>query len=110
MKLYRNNIAQIGTPTAGETTTSSIAVTGSVVWYKDGTWGVAYKKHSASSWTHKASSSQNISMTLSSLTADTEYDIKLYVKFNGVYQYGPAISKSTDAESPAPDPETNSET
>lgn len=112
MKLFRNNIAQIGPPTAGETTTSSIAVTGSVVWYKDGTWGVAYKKHSASSWTHKASSSKDISMTLTSLDANTEYDIKLYVKFNGVYQYGTAISKSTEAESPAPDPdpETNSET
>jgi len=96
-KIYRSNVAQIGTPTAGETTSSSIVVTGSVAFYKDGTWGVAYKKHSASSWTHKASSSQNINMTLTSLDAETEYDIKLYVKYDNEYQYGPTISKTTSA-------------
>jgi len=68
-----------------------------VAFYKDGTWGVAYKKHSASSWTHKASSSQNINMTLTSLDAETEYDIKLYVKYDNEYQYGPTISKTTSA-------------
>ena len=105
MKLYRNNIAEIGTPTAGETTSSSIAVTGSVVFYKDGTWGVAYKKHSASSWTHVASDSQTISETLTGLDAATKYDIKLYVKFNNEYQYGTAISKTTEA-APAENPGT----
>ncbi len=103
LKLYRNNIAEIGTPTAGETTSSSIAVTGSVRFYKEGTWGVAYKKHSASSWTHKASDSQDISTTLSSLDASTKYDIKLYVKFNNVYQYGTAIEKTTEAAPAEPE-------
>lgn len=97
MKIYRNNIAVVGTAVAGDVTTTSIAVTGSVQFFKDGEWGVAYKKKSASTWTHKASSSQDIDMTLTSLTANTAYDIKLYVKFNGEYQYGTAIEKSTAA-------------
>lgn len=99
MKIYRSNVAEVGTPTAGDITSGSITVTGQVGWYKDNaTWGVAYKKHSASSWSHKASSSQSISETISSLTANTKYDIKLYVKFNGEYQYGPEINATTLAE------------
>jgi len=108
MKLYRNNIAQIGTPVKGEVTDSTIAVTGKVAWYKDNaTWGVAYRKSGASSWTHKSSTTQDISKTLTSLDAETAYDIKLYVKFNGAYQYGPAIEVTTEAApvDPAPDPE-----
>lgn len=96
-KIYRGNVAQISAPTKGAVTTTSIAVTGTVVFPKDGTWGVAYKLSTASTWTHKASSSQNISMTLTSLTADKTYDIKLYVKFDGAYQYGEAIQAATPA-------------
>jgi len=106
MKLFRNNIAQIGTPVKGDVTDTTIAVTGSVEFFKDGTWGVAYKKASASSWTHKPSTSQDISMTLTSLTAETAYDIKLYVKFNGVYQYGTAIEATTEATPVEPEPES----
>jgi hypothetical protein len=103
MNLYRNNKATISAPVKGEVTSSSIAVTGSVAWYKgNATWGVAYKKHSASSWTHKASTPQAIDMTITSLDADTTYDIKLYVKYNNVYQYGSAIEAATDAENPTP--------
>lgn len=103
--LFRGNAATISAPTKGEVTSSSIAVTGSVVWYKGGEWGVAYKKHSASSWTHKSSTSQTIDETLTSLTASTQYDIKLYVKFNGEYQYGSAIEVTTEA-APAETPGT----
>lgn len=103
MTLFRNNKAVIGAPVKGAVTTSSIAVTGQVQWYKgNATWGVAYKKHDASSWSHKASTSKSIDTTLTSLDADTTYDIKLYVKYNGSYQYGPAIEAATDAENPAP--------
>ena len=51
----------------------------------------------ASSWTHKASTSKSINETLSSLTASTKYNIKLYVLFNGEYQYGSAIDVTTSA-------------
>ena len=75
-------------------------------WYKgNATWGVAYKKHSASSWSYKASTSKTIDETLTSLTASTQYDIKLYVKFNGEYQYGSAIEVTTEA-APAETPGT----
>jgi hypothetical protein len=96
--LCRSNNATISAPTKGTVTKNSIVVTGTVEWYKDGaTWGVAYKKHSASSWTHKASTSKSINETLSSLTASTQYDIKLYVLFDGVYQYGSEINVTTSA-------------
>ena len=50
LNLCRSNVATISAPTKGTVTKNSIVVTGSVEWYKDGaTWGVAYKKHSASS-------------------------------------------------------------
>ncbi len=96
--LFRGNVATISAPTKGTVTKNSIVVTGTVEWYKGGEWGVAYKKHSASSWTHKSSSSQSINETLTSLTASTNYDIKLYVKFNGEYQYGSAIEVETAAD------------
>jgi len=94
-KVFRNNTAEISAPTEGTVAKTSIAVTGTVVFYKDGTCGVAYKKSSAASWTHKESSSQNISMSLTSLTAGTEYQVKLYVLYAGEYQYGEAITVTT---------------
>ena len=98
LNLFRNNVADISAPTKGTVTKNSIKVTGTVEWYKDGaTWGVAYKKNADTDWTYKASTSKSISETLSSLTASTKYNIKLYVKFDGVYQYGPAIDVTTSA-------------
>ena len=89
LNLCRSNVATISAPTKGTVTKNSIVVTGTVEWYKDGaTWGVAYKKDSASS---------SINETLSSLTASTKYNIKLYVLFNGEYQYGSAIDVTTSA-------------
>ncbi len=95
--LFRSNVAEISAPTKGTVTKNSIVVTGTVEWYKDGEWGVAYKKDSDSDWTHKASTSQTINETLSSLTASTKYNIKLYVKFDGEYQYGSSIDVTTAA-------------
>ena len=104
--LFRSNKATISAPVKGTVTHNSIVVTGSVEWYKgNATWGVAYKKHSASSWSYKASTSQTIDETLTSLDASTKYDIKLYVKFNGEYQYGSAIEVTTEA-APAETPGT----
>ena len=98
LALFRSNKATISAPTKGTVTHNSIVVTGSVTWYKGGaTWGVAYKKHSASSWTHQASTSKTIEETLTSLDAETKYDIKLYVLFDGVYQYGSEINVTTSA-------------
>ena len=98
LNLCRSNVATISAPTKGTVTKNSIVVTGSVEWYKDNaTWGVAYKKSSASSWSYKASTSKTINETLTSLTASTTYDIKLYVKFDGEYQYGSAIEVTTAA-------------
>ena len=53
-----------------------------------------------------SSSSQDINITKSGLSAGTTYTIKLYVKYQGVYQYGPSITQATDEVAPAPDPET----
>lgn len=104
--LFRSNKATISAPVKGTVTHNSIVVTGSVEWYKgNATWGVAYKKHSASSWTHQASTSKTIEETLTSLDAETKYDIKLYVKWNDVYQYGSAIEVTTEA-APAPNAES----
>ena len=98
LNLCRSNVATISAPTKGTVTKNSIVVTGSVEWYKDNaTWGVAYKKHSASSWSYKASTSKTINETLTGLDASTQYDIKLYVKFDGVYQYGSEINVTTSA-------------
>ena len=98
MNLYRSNVAIISAPVKGAVTSSSIAVTGQVAWYKgDATWGVAYKKHSGTSWTHKASTPQAIDTSLTSLDAATKYDIKLYVKYGSDYQYGEAIEVTTEA-------------
>ena len=95
--LFRSNVAAISAPTKGTGAATSIKVTGHIDWYKDGTWGVAYKKDSASTWTYKASTSKDINMTLSSLTASTKYNIKLYVLFDGAYQYGDSIDVTTSA-------------
>ena len=96
--LFRSNVADISAPTKGTVTKNSIVVTGTVEWFKDGaTWGVAYKKNSASDWTHQASTSKSINETLTSLTASTKYNIKLYVKFGDEYQYGPSIDVTTSA-------------
>lgn len=97
MNLFRNNIAEIGTPTAGSITKNSITVTGSVTFYKDGTWGVAYKAYNASTWTYKESDSQDMEVTISNLKSSIKYNIKLFVKFDGVYQYGPVIEATTEA-------------
>ena len=96
--LFRSNKATISAPTKGTVTKNSIVVTGSVEWYKgNATWGVAYKKDSATEWTHKASTSKSINETLTSLTASTKYNIKLYVKYGDAYQYGSAIDVTTSA-------------
>ena len=96
--LFRSNKATISAPVKGTVTHNSIVVTGSVEWYKgNATWGVAYKKNSASDWTHQASTSKSINETLTSLTASTKYNIKLYVKYGDEYQYGSQIDVTTSA-------------
>ena len=95
--LFRSNVAVISAPTKGTVAATSIKVTGTIEWYKDGTWGVAYKKDSTSSWTYKASASKSIDETLTGLTASTKYNIKLYVKFGDEYQYGDSIDVMTSA-------------
>ena len=96
--LFRGNVAEIGTPTVTAHTSNTITFEGRVRWYKDGaTWGYAIKAKSASSWTHVADSDQDIVATKAGLSADTTYEIKLYVKYQGVYQYGPVVEQATDA-------------
>lgn len=97
MKLFRNNIAEFGTPTLSDVTASSIKVVGVLKWYKDGSWGYAYKKHSATTWTYVPSDSQTIEATIGSLSASTKYDVCLYVKFNNEYQRGTVVSATTIA-------------
>ena len=107
MNIFRNNIAEIGTPTCTGHTANSLTITGSVKWYKDSaTYGIAYRVKGGSSWSHVANSSQDITITKAGLSAETTYEVCLYVKYQGVYQYGTAIEATTDAVAPAPDPET----
>ena len=105
--LFRGNVAEIGTPTCTAHTSNSLTITGSVRWYKgDATWGYAYKAEGADNFTHVSSSSQDINITKSGLSAGTTYTIKLYVKYQGVYQYGPSITQATDEAAPAETPTT----
>ena len=96
--LFRSNVAAISAPTSPSKTANSITVNGTVEWYKDGaTWGVAYKKSSASTWNHESCDSKSIVVTLAGLSASTKYNIKLYVLFDGEYQYGDSIDVTTSA-------------
>ena len=105
--LFRGNVAEIGTPTCTAHTSNSLTITGSVRWYKgDATWGYAYKAEGADNFTHVSNSSQDITATKSGLSAGTTYTIKLYVKYQGVYQYGPSITQATDEAAPAETPTT----
>ena len=99
MNVFRNNIAEIGTPVCTGHTSNTITIEGSIRWYKDGaTWGFAYRAKGGTNWVHEsAGSSQDFILTKAGLSAGTTYDIKLYVKYQGVYQYGPSIEASTDA-------------
>lgn len=97
-KLFRNNIASFGTPTLSDVANTSMAVSGSLEWFKDGEVGIAYKKNSASTWTYKAQTGNDISDTLTSLTKNTKYDVCFYVKFGGEYQMGPIANATTTNE------------
>ena len=96
-KLFRNNIATFDGPTLGTATMATIDVTGTITWYKDGEFGVAYKKTSASSWNHVAQDSKSIDATIPDLEANTSYDVCLYVKIGGKYQYSEKATKKTAA-------------
>jgi len=103
MNIFRNNIAEIGTPTCTGHTANSLTIEGSVKWYKDGaTFGFAYMAEGGSNWNHvSAGSDQTFTLTKAGLSAGTTYNVKLYVKFDGAYQYGPAIEASTTGDSDA---------
>lgn len=97
MGFYRNNAAVFDTPVLTGVTATGIKVSGSLEFYKDGAeWGIAYKKHSASSWTYKAKAAKSFDAEgIASLTAGTQYDVCFFVKFNGEYQRGPVASATT---------------
>lgn len=98
MRLYRNNIAAISAATISDVTSTGMAVAGTVVWYKgDAVYGVAYKKHSVTTWSYKEASSADISVSLTSLSANTNYDIALYCKWNNEYQLGAITQQKTSA-------------
>lgn len=94
---FRNNIASFTTPTLTAAATS-IAVSGEIAWFKDGVWGIAYKKSSASSWTYVPTDDKVLSEeTITGLDASTSYDVCLYVKFDGTYQKSAKATISTTA-------------
>ena len=103
-KLFRNNNAAFDTPTLSGVTASAIHVAGNISWFKDGEWGIAYKKASATTWNYSAQTSKTIDADLTGLEAETKYDVCLYVKFDNVYQRGTKAQATTEAE-PVPDPE-----
>lgn len=96
--LFRNNIADLPAPTLSNVAGTSMKVSGTIGWYKDGEWGFAYKTSAGSTWTYKKQTNKTFSnVTLSSLTASTSYDVCLYVKFNGIYQRGTVATQETTA-------------
>lgn len=99
MKLYRNNTAVFDTPVLAVASATSLSVTGSLGFYKDGAeWGIAYKKHSSSTWTYKSKTAQSYTAEeLDSLATGNQYDVCFYVKYLGVYQRGP-VASATPAE------------
>ncbi len=114
MKIYRSNVADFVAPVASGVTHEAMTITGKVVWFKGAApKGVAYKKHSATKWTYVESESADVETTISTLDAETKYDVKLYLLFGGEYQYSSAIEVTTEAapvvtppaETPTSDPE-----
>lgn len=105
-QLFRSNIAILGTPTLSEVTSGGMTVTGSIGWFKDGQWGYAYKKASATTWTYVPQTGKEIEASLTGLDASTKYDVCLYVKFDGAYQRGTKASATTEAAAPAETPTT----
>ena len=89
--LYRNNIAGFSEPVC-TASGSKITVTGQIEWFKEGTWGYAYKKSSATSWTYKPTDSKDINATISNATSGAKYQVKFFVKYEDEYQYSSAVS------------------
>ena len=100
--LYRNNNFEFGAITSTKTS-SSITVSGTITDYKGllTEKGFEYKAHSGSSWTTKKVTAATLSATVSSLSASTKYDFRIYGKIGTAIQYGPIEEITTEA---APEP------
>lgn len=103
LKYFRNNDFVMTAPVASSVTSSGATVTGSLTDYKGllTEWGFQYKKHSATSWTGKKVTGTTLSANLTSLDADTKYDVRVYGKIGTAVQYGPEASFETEEETPA---------
>ena len=100
-KFFRsNNVIFRGPEASAEGTT--ISVTGTVIWTKAySSIGVAYRVVGASKWTHKASSSKENNMNITGATAGATYEVALYLKRAGVYDYSSAVEVTVpEAEQP----------
>lgn len=97
--LFRNNNFEMTAPVASDIAATSATVTGSLTDYKDllTEWGFEFKKHSASSWTTKKVTGTTLTASLTSLTAETKYDVRVYGKIGTAVQYGPEASFTTEA-------------
>lgn len=94
--LFRNNLAQFGTPAVSAVTSAGAKVSGHVDYYKDGDVGVAYRPASSTSWTYVRADGVDVEKTLTGLEPGTAYKACLYVKdVTGSYQRGTAVDFTT---------------
>lgn len=98
--LYKNNLAHFGAPSVSNLADTSMTVSGTIEYFKDGEVGVAYKTGAATSWTRSKSTSTNVSKNITGLTAGTAYKVCFYVKdVTGAYQYSVPVDVTTLQES-----------
>jgi len=98
-KLFRIPDPTVGNATASDVTSSGMKVSGTVTFSGAATYGVAYKKSTASSWTYTdGGTSKSVSETLSGLTADTNYKVCIYAQSQRGKFLGAATTQKTAAE------------
>lgn len=99
MRLFRNNDFVMTAPTASSVTASGATVTGSLTDYKGllTEWGFKYKKHSVTTWTTKKVTGTTLTANLTSLNAETKYDVRVYGKIGTAVQEGPIAEFTTEA-------------
>lgn len=97
MQVFRNNNFMMTAPTSSSVTASGATVTGSLTDYKGlkTEWGFEYKTHAATSWSTKKVTGTTLTANLTSLSASTQYDVRVYGKIGSAKQVGPTGTFTT---------------
>lgn len=102
--LFRNNNVLFGAITISDKTSSAFKATGAFTDFKGlvSAKGFSFKADSATEWTDSAVSSTTYAKTFSDLSAETKYNVRMYVTVNGAKQYSAPLDVTTEA-APAPE-------